>query len=53
MIGFVDPSLDTIKPDVGPKINKTIANGSCTLLVISGSSPNPNGDGLLTSTGIV
>ena len=53
MIGFVEPSFETIKPDVGPKISNTMANGSWTLLVIKGSSPNPSGEGLRTSTGIV
>ena len=28
MIGLIEPNLDIIKPEVGPKISRTIANGS-------------------------
>ena len=28
MIGFIEPSLEIIKPDVGPNINNTNANGN-------------------------
>src|SRR5574337_215196 len=53
IMGFVEPSLEIIKPEVGPKISKTRANGSCTFAVVTGSSPKPSGVGLRIKTGIV
>ena len=53
MIGLNEPNLETMKPEVGPKINSTIANGSCTLPALMASSPNPTGSGFLTSMGTV
>ena len=52
-MGFIEPSFDIIKPDVGPKINNIIANGSCTFPVFRAFSPNPTGLGSLTKMGIV
>ena len=53
MIGFNEPNFDTMKPEVGPKINNTIAKGSCTFPALMASSPNPIGSGFLTNIGIV
>ena len=53
MMGFIDPSFEIIKPDVGPNIKSIIANGNCTLPVVIASSPNPSGGGFLTRIGIV
>ena len=53
IIGFNEPNFDTIKPEVGPKIKSTMANGSCTFPVLIASSPNPIGPGFLTKIGIV
>jgi hypothetical protein len=53
MIGFNEPNFDTMKPEVGPKINNTIANGSCTFPAVMASSPNPTGSGFRTNIGIV
>lgn len=53
IIGFNEPNFDTIKPEVGPNIKSTMANGSCTFPVLIASSPNPTGPGLLTKIGIV
>ena len=52
MIGLNEPNLETMKPEVGPKINSTIANGSY-ISALMASSPNPTGSGFLTSMGIV
>ena len=30
IIGFNEPNFDIIKPEVGPNIKSTMANGSCT-----------------------
>jgi hypothetical protein len=53
MIGLNEPNLEIMKPEVGPKINSTIANGSCALPALMASSPNPTGSGFLTNMGIV
>jgi len=53
MIGFIDPNLETNRPDAGPKIRNTRANGSCTFAVLIGSPPKPTGWGFSTSIGIV
>ena len=53
MTGFIDPSFEIIKPDVGPNIKSIIANGNCMLPVVIASSPNPSGGGFLTRIGIV
>lgn len=53
MVGFTLPSLETIKPEDGANNRNTIINGSWIFAVVMTLSPNPNGWGLLTSTGIV
>ena len=53
MTGFIDPSLDIIKPDVGPKTKSIIANGNCMLPGRIASSPKPSGAGFLARMGIV
>ena len=53
MIGFIDPNLDTNRPDAGPNTRNTRANGSCTFAALIGSPPNPTGWGFSTSIGIV
>ncbi len=53
MTGFIDPSLDIIKPDVGPNTKSITANGNCKLPVLTASSPNPSGGGFLARMGIV
>lgn len=53
MIGFNEPSFETMNPEVGPNTRSTKANGSCTFPVLIASSPNPTGPGFLTKMGIV
>lgn len=53
IIGFNEPNLDIINPEVGPNTRSIKANGSCTFPVLIASSPNPAGSGFLTSIGIV
>jgi hypothetical protein len=47
MTGFIDPSFDIIKPDVGPNTKSITANGNCMLPVLLASSPNPSGEDFL------
>lgn len=53
IIGLMEPIFDMIKPEVGPKTNKTMANGSCIMPVLIAFSPNPIGWGLCTRIGTV
>ena len=53
IIDFADPTFDIMKPEAGPNISSTRANGNCTLVVLITSPPKPNGGGFLTSIGIV
>jgi hypothetical protein len=38
MKGFIDPSFDIIKPDVGPNTRRISSNGNCILPVLTASS---------------
>jgi len=40
--GFIDPSFDMIKPEVGPNTKSVSANDKCMLPVLTASSPNPS-----------
>ena len=53
MIGFKDPSLDMMIPDVGPNNKSTIAKGNWTLPVSMAFSPKPIGIGVCTKIGMV
>ena len=45
IIGFIDPNLDMMIPDVGPNNKSTIAKGNWTFPVSIAFSPNPTGIG--------
>ena len=53
IMGFSEPNLDIMIPDVGPNIKSMIAKGSWILPVSTELSPNPMGSGLWTRIGIV
>ena len=53
IIGFKEPNLDIIIPDVGPNNKSTIAKGNWTLPVSIAFSPKPTGIGVCTKIGIV
>ena len=53
IIGLMEPIFDMINPEVGPKTNKTMANGSCIIPVLIAFSPNPIGCGVCTKIGTV
>ena len=53
IIGFKDPNLDMMIPDVGPNNKSTIAKGNWTLPVSMAFSPKPIGIGVCTKIGMV
>ena len=53
IIGLMEPIFEIMNPDVGPKTNKTMANGSCIMPVVIAFSSNPIGAGLCTKIGTV
>ena len=53
IMGFRDPNLDIMIPDVGPNNKSTIAKGNWTLPVSMAFSPKPIGIGVCTKIGMV
>ena len=52
MAGRIEPSFDTMYPDVGPKISKIIEKGSWNAACLLCCSQSPQ-EGLSASIGIV
>ena len=46
MIGFIDPNLETNRPDAGPKIRNTRANGELYIAALIGYSSKSNWSGI-------
>ncbi len=53
IVGFSDPNLDIMKPDVIPNNNIITAKGNCIFAAFAAPCANPIGSGDLASIGIV